>query len=154
MEFWFSNYLTFYRKSLFLALFATATILIANSCEKNNEFGLEMNPNSNTLEAVYSDTFDLNTFSVYADSIKTDELNGPSLLGNYIDPVFGEVNASIFTQIRLEQAYDFIPQDGTIDDVVIDSAVLYLAIDGYYGDINEQEFNVEILDEDFYKDSS
>jgi len=31
---------------------------------------------------------------------------------------------------------------------------LYLAIDGYYGDINEQEFNVEILDEDFYKDSS
>ena len=154
MEFWYSNYLTFYLKSLFLLLFAAATIAIVSSCEKNNEFGLEINPDSNTLEAIFSDTFDLNTFSVYADSIKTDELNGPSLLGNYIDPVFGEVNSSIFTQIRLEQAYDFIPQDGTIDDVVIDSAVLYLAIDGYYGDINEQEFNVEILDEDFYKDSS
>ena len=154
MEFWYSDYLTFYRKSLFLLLFAAATIAIASSCEKNNEFGLEINPDSSTLEAIFSDTFDLNTFSVYADSIKTDELNGPSLLGNYIDPVFGEVNSSIFTQIRLEQAYDFIPQDGTIDDVVIDSAVLYLAIDGYYGDINEQEFNVEILDEDFYKDSS
>ena len=37
---------------------------------------------------------------------------------------------------------------------MVDSAVLYLAIDGYYGDINEQEFNVEIIDEDFYKDSS
>ena len=154
MEFWFSNYLTFYRNSLFLVLFATVKIVILISCEKNNEFGLEINPDSNNLEAFYSDTFDLNTFSVYADSIKTDELNGPSLLGNYIDPVFGEVNASIFTQIRLEQAYDFIPQDGTIDDIVIDSAILYLAIDGYYGDINEQEFNVEIIDEDFFKDSS
>ena len=154
MEFWFSNFLTFYRKSLFLVLFATVIIVIFISCEKNNEFGLEINPDSNTLAAFYCDTFDLNTFSVYADSIKTDELNGPSILGNYIDPVFGEVNASIFTHIRLEQAYDFIPQDGTIDDIVVDSAVLYLAIDGYYGDINEQEFNVEIIDEDFYKDSS
>ena len=58
-------------------------------------------------------------------SIRTDELNGPSPLGNYIDPVFGEVNSSIFTQIRLEQAYDFIPQDGTIDDVVIDCSIVF-----------------------------
>ena len=69
MEFWYSNYLTFYRKSLFLLLFAAATIAIVCSCEKNNEFGLEINPDSNTLEAIFSDTFDLNTFSVYADSI-------------------------------------------------------------------------------------
>ena len=35
----------------------------------------------------------------------------------------------------------------------MDSVVLYLAIDGYYGDIQEQEFIVEILDEDIFKDS-
>jgi hypothetical protein len=149
-----SKILTFNRKFLFLAIFPIGTLITVSSCEKNNTFGLEINPASNTLEAFYSDTFDLNTFSVYGDSIKTDELNGPSLLGNYIDPVFGQVNASIYSQIRLEQAYNFIPQGGTIDDIVIDSAVLYLAIDGYYGDIKEQNFNIEILDEDFYKDSS
>jgi hypothetical protein len=60
--------------------------------------------------------------------------NGGSPLGNYIDPVFGEVNSSIYTQIRLEQAYDFIPLNGTINDIVVDSAVLYLAIDGSYGE--------------------
>ena len=53
MEFWFSNYLTFYRKSLFLVLFAAVTIVIFISCEKNNEFGLEINPDSNTLEAFF-----------------------------------------------------------------------------------------------------
>ena len=61
MEFWFSNYLTFYRKSLFLVLFAAVTIVIFISCEKNNEFGLEINPDSNTLAAFYCDTIDLNT---------------------------------------------------------------------------------------------
>ena len=77
-------------------------------------------------------TFSIHTFSVISDSIRTDELNGPSPLGNYIDPVFGEINASIITQIRLEQSYNFIPDNG---------------------DIQEQEFIVEILDEDIFKDS-
>jgi hypothetical protein len=43
------------------------------SCDKNKEFGLEINPDSNNLEALFSDTFELHTFSVYSDSIKTDE---------------------------------------------------------------------------------
>ena len=130
--------------------------------KKNNEFGLEINPDSNNLEAFSTDTFELNTFPVYSDSVKTDELVGSSQfisgsgspLGNYIDPVFGEVNASIYTQIRLEQAYDFTPSNGTIDDIVVDSVVLYLAVDGSFSTLNEQEFIVEIINEDFYKDSN
>ena len=137
---------------LFLGL-GLLTISFLSSCEKNNEFGIEINPDSNTLGAIYSDTFSLHTFSVISDSIRTDELNGPSPLGNYIDPVFGEVNASIITQIRLEQSYNFIPDNGDINDIIVDSVVLYLAIDGHYGDIQEQQFKVEILDEDIFKDS-
>ena len=139
---------------LFLVVFSSFTVFLLTSCEKDNEFGIEINPDSNTLGAIYSDTFSIHTFSVISDSIRTDELNGPSPLGNYIDPVFGEVNASIVTQIRLEQSYSFIPDNGDTNDIVIDSVVLYLAIDGYYGDIDEQEFKVEILDEDIFKDST
>ena len=143
-----------FRNFLFLVVFSSFTVFLLNSCEKDNEFGIEINPDSNTLGAIYSDTFSIHTFSVISDSIRTDELNGPSPLGNYIDPVFGEVNASIVTQIRLEQSYSFIPDNGDTNDIVIDSVVLYLAIDGYYGDIDEQEFKVEILDEDIFKDST
>ena len=138
---------------LFLVIGLLTTVFLFNSCEKDNKFGIEINPDSNTLGAIYSDTFSVNTFSVISDSIRTDELNGPSPLGNYIDPVFGEVNASIITQIRLEQSYNFIPDNGDINDVVVDSVVLYLAIDGFYGNIQEQEFKVEILDEDIFQDS-
>jgi hypothetical protein len=143
-----------FRNFLFLVVFSSFTVFLLTSCEKDNEFGIEINPDSNTLGAIYSDTFSIHTFSVISDSIRTDELNGPSPLGNYIDPVFGEVNASIITQIRLEQSYSFIPDNGDTNDIVIDSVVLYLAIDGYYGDIDEQEFKVEILDEDIFKDST
>tara|TARA_B110000027_G_scaffold123840_1_gene139932 strand:- start:1838 stop:3199 length:1362 start_codon:yes stop_codon:yes gene_type:complete len=143
-----------FRNFLFLVVFSSFTVFLLTSCEKDNEFGIEINPDYNTLGAIYSDTFSIHTFSVISDSIRTDELNGPSPLGNYIDPVFGEVNASIITQIRLEQSYSFIPDNGDTNDIVIDSVVLYLAIDGYYGDIDEQEFKVEILDEDIFKDST
>ena len=160
MEFLHNQYSFFCRNILSLIFFQIFFLNI--SCDKNNEFGLEINPDSNNLEAFISDTFELNTFSVYSDSVKTDELVGSSQfvngsgspLGNYIDPVFGEVNASIYTQIRLEQAYDFTPSNGTLDDVVVDSAVLYLAVDGSFSTLNDQEFLVEIIDEDFYKDSS
>lgn len=154
MEFLLSQkVLTKSRNFLFIVVGLLTTVFLFGSCEKDNEFGIEINPDSNTLGAIYSDTFSIRTFSVISESIRTDELNGPSPLGNYIDPVFGELNASIITQIRLEQSYNFIPDNGDINDIVVDSVVLYLAIDGYYGDIQEQEFIVEILDEDIFKDS-
>ena len=135
MEFLHNLYSFFCRNILSLIFFQI--FVLSTSCDKNNAFGLEINPDSNNLEAFISDTFELNTFSVYSDSVKTDELVGSSQfvtgsgspLGNYIDPVFGEVNASIYTQIRLEQAYDFTPSNGTLNDIVVDSAVLYLAVD-------------------------
>ena len=142
------------RNFLFLIVGLSTTLFYSSCVKEDNGFGIEINPDSNTLGAIYSDTFSIRTFSVISDSIRTDELNGPSPLGNYIDPVFGEVNASIVTQIRLEQSYNFIPDNGDINDIVIDSVVLYLAIDGYYGEIEEQEFNVEILDKDIFKDST
>ena len=125
-----------------------------NSCNKNNTFGLEINPESQLISVFQSDTFDIHTFTVLSDSIRTDELNGPSPLGNYIDPIFGDVNSSIYTQIRLEQSYDFRPDHGDLDSIVVDSVILYLTLNGFYGDINPQTIRVEQLNEEIFKDSS
>ena len=113
-------------QNLFLTIVFLFYIVSINSCKKNKEFGLEVDPESSSVAAIYCDTFSVLSFSVISDSINTDELNGPSPLGNYIDPVFGEVNAAIITQIRIEQAYDFTPINGTINDIVVDSVVMYL----------------------------
>ena len=50
------------RNFLFLVVGLLTIIFLFGSCEKNNEFGIEINPDSNTLGAIYSDTFSLNTF--------------------------------------------------------------------------------------------
>ena len=141
-------------QNLFLTIVFLFYIVGINSCKKNKEFGLEVDPESSSVAVIYCDTFSVISFSVISDSINTDELNGPSPLGNYIDPVFGEVNASIVSQIRIEQAYDFTPASGSLGDIVVDSVVMYLAIDGSYGKIEKQEFFVEVLDEDIFKDSN
>ena len=138
---------------LFFCLF-TLGLVTLNSCNKNNTFGLEINPESQLISVFQSDTFDIHTFTVLSDSIRTDELNGPSPLGNYVDPIFGNVNSSIYTQIRLEQSYDFRPDHGDLDSIVVDSVILYLTLNGFYGDINPQTIRVEQLNEEIFKDSS
>jgi hypothetical protein len=125
------------------------------SCNKNDSFGVEIQPENQNIYGQYVDTLFLATSTILSDSIKTDELNGVSPLGTYVDPIFGKTQASIFTQIRLAQAYDFRPENnGSLDSLIIDSIVLYLALDGSYGDLNPQIFEVYQLDSTIIKDSS
>ena len=125
------------------------------SCKKNNDFGLQVQPNQDLLSANQTDTSTLITYSTIEDSLKTDELSGPNLLGSYVDPSFGFLKTSIYTQIRLENSVDFRPDGASsLDDIVVDSVVLYLAMDGYYGNEGSQTFEVYQLDEDLHIDSN
>ena len=150
VAYWLNKSQSFYSHLFYISALCGAL----GSCTKNNSFGLEINPESQLISTFQSDTFSIHTFTVLSDSIRTDELNGPSPLGNYLDPVFGNVNASIYTQIRLEQAYDFRPSHGSLDSIVIDSIIMYLSLNGYYGDIHPQTFRVEQLTDPIYTDSS
>ena len=117
------------------------------SCKKNNDFGLQVQPNQDLLSANQTDTSTLITYSAIEDSLKTDELSGPNLLGSYVDPSFGFLKTSIYTQIRLENSVDFRPDGASsLDGIVVDSVVLYLAMDGYYGNEGSQTFEVYQLD--------
>ena len=125
------------------------------SCKKSADFGLEVQANQDILSANQTDSTSLITYSVYEDSLKTDELSGPNLIGSYADPSFGSLKTSIFTHIRLESPHDFRPSGSTtLDDIEVDSVILYLALDGHYGNLGAQTFEVYQLDDDIYTDTT
>ena len=71
-----------------------------------------------------------------------------------MDPVFGEVNSSIYTQIRIEQSIDFRPENGSLDNIVVDSVATLPCIKWFfYGEISDQTFMVSEITEDLYTDS-
>lgn len=136
------------------ASFFITSVLLSSCKKKDNELGLGLQPDEDKIGLNQIDTLSLITFSVESDSIVTDELSSGNLLGSYIDPYLGKAEANIYTHIRLEGAVDFTPDGGTLNDLVLDSVILYLDITGYYGRLDEQTFEVYQVTEDFYEDSS
>jgi len=118
-------------------------------CEKPGAIGLDVQPESDKFNLYYSDTSTLLSYTVLADSIRTDE---PilSLLGAYNDPVFGYAAASFYTQFSI-----------TTNNVsfespfIADSLILTIGYAGSYGlDPSAQTINVYRLTEDLYEDSA
>ncbi len=129
-------------------------LLLFAQCKKDkSQLGLNVQPQSDQIGLMQSDTSTLITYSTLSDSIATDELNAAALLGSYKDPFFGNVSASIYTQIRLAGSVDFTPEGGTLSDLEVDSVILYLAISGGYGNLDAQNFEVYQMVEDIFIDS-
>jgi len=122
-------------KWLFVALVFGAFL----SCrKKDNALGKELIPTGEYLNGLSSDTFYMASSIVLEDSIITDNAANV-LLGQYKDPVFGDYNASFYTQIRLLSTN---PDFGDMNTIVVDSFVLGLKYAGYYGDFTPQTFEV------------
>ncbi|MCT4581937.1 MAG: DUF4270 domain-containing protein [Flavobacteriales bacterium] len=136
---------------------ATIFILLITffSCKKKeNDLGLAIQPQDEELDLGISDTTKLITYIGESDSIPTDELSGDNLLGSYIDPFFGEVDAAIFAQLRISSAVDFTPASGDLNDLVVDSVRLYLKISNLYGNQQAQNFEVYRLNSTLDQDST
>lgn len=130
------------------------TGILFTSCKKeDNVLGLGLHPKEDLVGLTSMDTLSLITYCTASDSIISDELSTSNLLGSYVDPYMGKIEANLYTHIRLEGAIDFIPNGGTIDDVVIDSVILYLHVNDFYGIPDAQTYEVYQVTEDFYVDS-
>jgi hypothetical protein len=123
-------------------LTAAFFLSLLTSCKKNDDFGLPVQPQEDQLQGMLAENFTLNTHTVLADSLRSDELD-QVMLGQINDPVFGVTKSGFYTQIRLEaNAPGFDPAD-----IIVDSIVLHLPFAGYYGNVDEQTFHVyEVLD--------
>ena len=140
-----------WRKSLILsATFLLGTFLIFSCKKKENLLGQNTIDQNELLGSGGVDTFTLQTFSYFDDSVISD--NAPfALLGSYNDPVFGTYNTEIYTQIRLSGNS---PDFGDLNTIVIDSLILGLEYIGSYGEAGIQNIEVYEIGEDLHIDST
>ena len=133
----------------FVVLLTLIAIIAFQACKKEpDQVGIGIRPDEDVVTVLFHDTISIEAYSIPEDSIRTDETQ-VSLLGSYLDPVFGTTTATLFTQIRLsENGYDFG------DNPVLDSVVLALQYFSYYGDTNTSTQLVAYqLTESMYQDS-
>jgi len=138
----------------FTLLFLLGSLIFLSSCEEEPDLiGLAKLQNEK-LGVVFSDNSSIIAYSVYDDSLRTDNYSA-CLLGTFNDPVFGTTSASIFTQLRLS---NLSPSFGT--SPTLDSLVLYLPYSGSYqaetmGDLQVKVYEVDqkmYIDSVYYSD--
>ena len=116
-------------KFLFKVLVISVLVVLFNSCSKTTEsIGNGLLSENDHIGAFYVDTLHLNCHSERIDSLYTEGLTSV-LLGSMMDPVMGQTNANLFTQLHVSSTNHYFG-----DNPVIDSVVLQLAYVGYYGD--------------------
>ncbi len=134
-------------KFSFISLFLLAFAFL-NSCNKNEELGLNVQPSEDMLNVFYTKSIPIAAYTVYEDSIRTDETTY-NLAGSYLDPVFGLTTAGAYTQFRLTTT-----SVGYGANAHCDSIVLSLAYQGFYGDTSSYlHLNVFEISDDFYYDN-
>ena len=129
-------------KQIFFLL--TICISLLTSCKKEvSNAGISLlNKENDSFGNV--DTFALKVGSIYVDTVSS---SNPSylLLGSYVDPVFGKYDASFYSQVRISALQ---PDFGDISKITIDSVILGMRFNDYYGKLNEQNFEVyEVLED-------
>lgn len=130
---------------LWIALLLTGLFA---SCNDDGAVGLDLLPNPDGIGVFKLDTFSIRTYTVTEDSL---EVQQPPILalGEVSDPVFGLSKVGLTYQVLLTNENINL---GT--NVQVDSLVLALNFDNYYGDTTDQLLlTVYELDETIYRDS-
>ena len=133
-----------------LFLFVIITIAISSCKKKEYQLGSDIIDQETLLQGTSIDTFDILSYTIQEDSIISDNASNV-LLGSYNDPLFGEFSSSFYTQLRLA---GIDPNFGDPSSIVIDSFVLGLEYLGYYGELDDQTFEVYEIDESLSLDST
>lgn len=108
--------------SFLMVLFSSSILL---SCNWGDQITSLVQPNPDDFAVLYSDTSTVQLSTVVYDSLQTggaDRL----LVGRYIDPYFGVLQSSGFTQPELQSGFS-IPEDA-----IYDSLDVFLEYDHYY----------------------
>src|SRR5690554_89650 len=145
------NKLKMWRKMiLFFAAFFCLTTSITSCKKKKNPIGAEALASESIMSSDGVDTFKIQTYTVEEDTVfaMDPEFN---LIGSYNDEVFGSVEAEFYTQLTLS---GFSPEFGDMNTLSIDSAVMAFEFGGYYGNLNQQLFEVYEISEELSRDSS
>jgi hypothetical protein len=91
------------------------------------------NTGNENIELIISDSFDIKTITTREDSFKTDLLS-QFLIGRMNDPIFGESEASTYTQLQLRLLNNVIDKGKGVDSVFL--ILPFTSNITKYGDIN------------------
>jgi len=119
-------------------------IFIIGSCAKDpGQIGYIIQPEDSKLNVAFNDTSSVYAYSKLIDSIRSDNLS-VNALGSLRDPIFGSTTSGFYTQFGLS-----IPGKDFGEGLVLDSLVLQLIYEGYYGDTNATYYahTYELLEE-------
>ncbi len=154
--------LTLFTSKFFIVAQVLLVSVLLTSCEKQSIVGASVQPDRDMLGIDYIDTTSIIAKTFQSDSLRTDETitqeyTTHALIGTYLDPIFGKASASLYTQLRLNKDN---PSFGT--NPIVDSVVLVLMYDSYYGkdQIVAQNINVHQVTEamntttDYYSSDS
>ena len=139
------------RKVVMLSATFFTLIFVASGCKKErNSVGSDALPQELLMNSKGIDTFSLVTYSELEDSVVSMDAQF-NLLGSYVDPEVGRVEAGFYTQLSLS---GFSPDFGNLNELSIDSCVLAFEYGGYYGGLSEQLFEVYEIADDLSRDST
>lgn len=140
----------FVEMNKFNYVFLLIVFLAFVGCSKEGELEkLNIHPSTDRLTTVLIDTIEIEAYSVADKSILATNLS-KNLLGEINDSVFGNLQASFYTQFKLERALVNFGENPQAD-----SAVITLVYGGYYGDtLAPIEVAIYELDEDMSADSA
>ncbi|MFK7922384.1 MAG: DUF4270 family protein [Bacteroidia bacterium] len=124
----------------------TAILSLTACLNGPSNTGIEVLPENDLLITAFTDTQTIVFRSEMIDSIETYRAER-QLVGNYVDPEFGRITATTYTQL--------LPRNGLLfaedrDDLKFDSLVLQLVVDAGYGKIDvPQTLRVNLLNDTF-----
>ena len=116
------------RKASVYLLIALTAFFFTTCTKEPDLVGLNLVSQSELLKLGYVDTAGIVAYTVKVDSMNTEELSY-ALIGSMYDPVFGQTDATFYSQLYLVDEGTYF---GT--EPVFDSAVLALPYKGAYGD--------------------
>lgn len=133
------------------AIFFIALFVLGFSCKKEDSIiGLEVQPADEQFGILYTDTITIESLSIREDSLVANTTLY-NLLGSINDSVFGKTNASFYTQIILPTTNVTFSNPASC---IVDSVVLALKYNGYYGNLNSQSFKVFELTDNIFTDKT
>lgn len=140
---------TLLRKAGLGLLSGSLIILSFTGCVNSDEIGMNLTPPGDRFHYIVDSATTVSAMTLRQDSV-TSEKRTSSLLGCMNDGVFGRSTADLLTQLRLSSNdvdFGVNPQ--------IDSAMLLLKYQGYYGDTTTlQSMRIFEMTNDLYVDST
>lgn len=136
-------------------VFFLGVLVAFGACKKpEDNVGLDILDPADALGVTQTDTISIQTYSLPDDSVRTSNLSR-NMVGSFLDPDFGLVETSTYTQIRLSTnnvGEGQLPIDLEVDSIIL--SLGYTFGDPWYGQPDEQTFAVYEVDEEIILDTT